>query len=166
VDPSSPIPKVIDYRSVEFTPEEQDRIGLRQFQTLNEMEFLVKLATQEGRLHAPLRKMSIASIDAGLYTDSFPTSELRQALSLRYGLPQETILAEIERRSIEGLLPQPSKANTRESKPARLKGKDRSSPQPHDIPSLPVSANPVEPVLSGPKSEPTPKSVEDEDLFQ
>jgi hypothetical protein len=42
--------------------------------------------------------MSIASIDPGLYVDSFPTWDLRQALSMRHGLLRETILTEIDNR--------------------------------------------------------------------
>jgi hypothetical protein len=161
--PEGAIPTVIDERIHYFSPLEQDRLNMRQFQELDELTFLTKLATREGRLHAPLRKMSIASIDAGLYLDSFPTRDLRQALSLRYGIAKETLLAEIDNRLKLEVIQKKVKAT---NKPASMK---ESSPKPHDKPKpnpLPVATHTVEPVLPEPKSEPPPKRRDNEQVWQ
>lgn len=92
--PTYATPKIIDYRSVEFTPEEQYLMNLRRFQELEKLTFLVKLARGEGNLHAPLRVMSIASIDGGLYPDPFHMNQVRQLLSARYGPSQERLLSQ------------------------------------------------------------------------
>lgn len=93
-----PTPKVIDHRTIELSPAEQSLLGMRQFQELEKLTFLVKLATAEGNLAAPLQKMSIASIDAGLYPDPLHISQVRRLLSSRHGFEKDRLLAEIDKR--------------------------------------------------------------------
>jgi hypothetical protein len=155
--PAGPIPKIIDYRTVEFTPEEQDRMGMNRFQKLDELTFLTKLATREGRLHAPLRKMSIASIDPGLYLDSFPTGELRQMLSARHGFQKAAILEQIEQQSLKSVKKKPVQAS---KEPAKLNNSHDSTNH------LSVTPAPAKPVPA-PRKEPRASSEpDDEPIFQ
>jgi hypothetical protein len=156
--PAGPIPQVIDERIHEFSPEEQDRMGARRFQTLGTLTFLAKLATREGRLHAPLREMSIAAVDAGFYVDSFPTDELRRMLSARYGFSKEALLAQIEQQAFKAVKKKQSLKAVQDS--------DRLD-NAHDAPDhLPITPAPAPPVPAADKLSKRGKEADDEPVFQ
>jgi hypothetical protein len=157
-------PTIIDYHDIEFRQEEQILMAADQIRTLKGGTFLSQIAVREGEQTGPVKKISIANLDRGEYPIEKLLAPLRQRLAQRDGVPVTAILAEIEARRTALLLPQPAKPNTRKPKSASMK---ESSPKSNGTsPSLPVATNPVEPVLSDAKPEPTPKEFKDEDLFQ
>jgi hypothetical protein len=89
---------VIDYRPVEFTPEEQTLINSHQFMDLGRFQFLVRAPRQEGDLRAKLRRVSIARLDTGIYPDQELVDQACALLMRRSGRPIEEVLAEIEGR--------------------------------------------------------------------
>lgn len=90
-------PKVIDYKSVEFTADEQlyalmDKFRQRRFR------FLVRPASAEGNISNKLYRMSIERIDEGEYPDASKVQEVLGFLRQKDGIPIETLLAEIASR--------------------------------------------------------------------
>lgn len=160
--PDHPTPGVIDHRTVEFTPEEQYLMGTRRFQELEKLTFLTKLATAEGNLSAPLRPMSIASIDPGLYPDPFQMDHIRQLLSSRYGLSKEALLAQIEKQTRREATKKQLKAP--ENK-AKLKN---SSTKSYDLPAdhLSGTPEPTTPIPDARRSAKASEGEEDEPVFQ
>jgi hypothetical protein len=156
-DSEFPRPKVIDYKIIEYTPEEQYLMGMRRFQELEELTFLTRLATREGNLTAPLRKMSIASIDAGHYLDAFAADEARQQLSARHGLPKADLLAQIEQHSLKIVKKKQSHAS---KEPARLNSTHDSTNH------IPVTTKPATPVPAPRKQSGVPSEPDDESVFQ
>jgi hypothetical protein len=92
------LPKVIDYKDVEYTPEEFYLLAMQRFQTLQKFEFLAKLATGEGQISQPLQKISIARVDSGAYPDPTYMTGVRRALAQQHGVPTATLLEEIRNR--------------------------------------------------------------------
>ena len=103
-------PYVVDLRPIEFTIDEQTLLSSYEFMDLDKFEFMVRAPQQEGSLRAPLRKISMADLDRGLYPDEALVADARRQLAERDGRPVEEVLAEIEaRRRIPTtrVLPQP-----------------------------------------------------------
>lgn len=76
-------PIVVDYRSVEFTLEEQRAMAARTFQQVEPLTFLVGLSTREGHLPSRLHHMSIQQADAGKWVRPEVVAHARRELSLR-----------------------------------------------------------------------------------
>jgi hypothetical protein len=91
-------PYVIDHRPVEFTPEEQTLLNSYDFMDLRRFQFLVRASAREGDSQAPLRRVSIARFDAGLYPDEGLVTRARELLMRRDGRPVRKVLAEIAAR--------------------------------------------------------------------
>jgi hypothetical protein len=89
---------VIDYRPVEFTPEEQSLSNGYEFMDLQRFEFLVRAPRREGDLRAPLRRVSIAGLDRGLYPDQELVARARGLLMKRHGRSVREVLGEIAAR--------------------------------------------------------------------
>jgi hypothetical protein len=89
---------VIDLRPVEFTPEEQTLLNSYDFMDLGQFEFLVRAAQREGDLRAPLRRISIARFDRGIYPDDGLIGQARELLMKRQGRPVREILTRISAR--------------------------------------------------------------------
>lgn len=92
------IPYVIDLRPVEFTPEEQTLLNSYDFMDLGRFEFLVRAPQREGDLRAPLRRVSIARLDRGLYPNQELVAQARELLMKRHGRPVGEVLTEIAAR--------------------------------------------------------------------
>lgn len=92
-------PFVVDHTSNEFTTEEQIKIHAKKFLDLQPFQFLVCLPNQEGSLIGPLRKMSIANLDPGLFPDAELVDYSRNFLMRRDGQPLEIVLSEIQARN-------------------------------------------------------------------
>ena len=90
-------PKVIDYKSVEFTAEEQLFALMEKFR-LPRFQFLVRPATAEGTISNKLYRLSIERIAAGQYPDATEVSCILGYLRQKDGVPLEELLAEIRNR--------------------------------------------------------------------
>ncbi|MBN1813647.1 MAG: hypothetical protein JXA14_17540 [Anaerolineae bacterium] len=89
---------VVDYRPIEFTPEEQTLLGSHRFMDLRKFEFLVRAAQSEGEMGQTLRKMSIARLDRGLYPESGWVDQARVLLMERRGRQVDEVNAQIAAR--------------------------------------------------------------------
>lgn len=92
------IPEIIDYRTIEFTMEEQEYLASLAFLDLPRYHFLVGSAPHEGRLPTQLAPMTIARYDAGQFPDDALVDRARHLLSERDGQLVADVLAEIGRR--------------------------------------------------------------------
>jgi hypothetical protein len=102
-------PEVIDHRTVEFTADEQFLLVADRIRSLPKFHFLVRPASGEGNLTGPLRLVSMARLDAGLYPDEALVAEVRRRLRQRDGAPIALLLAEIEQRRQQALAVTPVK---------------------------------------------------------
>lgn len=91
-------PMVLDYRSVEFTAEEQLILQSYQFIHQGRFRFLAKTATREGDFSGGLRAISIENLDRDIYPDEKRVSELRQRFMQENGLFVDDALKEISKR--------------------------------------------------------------------
>ena len=91
-------PFIVDYRSVEFTHEEQLLRNSYRFTDLKRFEFLFSPALGEGSVSTELQKVSIDWFDRGLYTQDDVLEDAREKLVKRSGQPVEKIIAEVDRR--------------------------------------------------------------------
>jgi hypothetical protein len=90
-------PKVIDYKSVEFTAEEQMYALMEKFRQPR-LRFLVRPASAEGTISTNLYRMSIERIDEGMYPDAREVKEVLGFLRQKDGIPLEELLAEVANR--------------------------------------------------------------------
>jgi hypothetical protein len=101
--PVGPIPKVIDYKTIEFSPEEQILMVADTIRRLGPGRFLSHIAVAEGDVGGDVRSISIANIDRGEYPQERILAPLRHRLAERDGLAVATVLAEIQARRAEVL---------------------------------------------------------------
>lgn len=99
--PAYPYPRVIDERTIEFTPEEQLLDWVNKILDLDRFQFLVQIATGEGGKRGPIRKITIQNLDKNQYPNEAILAPLRQTLAKRDGVPLEKLLAEIQANHIE-----------------------------------------------------------------
>lgn len=90
-------PKVIDYKSVEFSADEQ-LYGLMDKFRLPRFQFLVRPAVGEGTISNNLYRMSIERLDAGQYPDATEVGRILDYLRQKDGIPVEELVAEISSR--------------------------------------------------------------------
>lgn len=90
-------PKVIDYKSVEFTADEQLLALMEKFR-LPRFQFLVRPAAAEGTISNKLYRMSIERLDAGQYPDAQEVGRILGYLRQKDGVPLEELLAEVSNR--------------------------------------------------------------------
>jgi hypothetical protein len=112
------IPEIIDWRSVEFTHEEQELLRSYEFTGLRQFEFLVRPALGEGDTQGTLRKVNIASLVRGQYPDETLVRAARDKLMQRSGRDVQEILAEIASRR-PASSPQVIATPPQEQKPAK-----------------------------------------------
>lgn len=99
--------RIIDYRDVEFTIQEQHQVRSRQFLNLPPLRFLVSAAEREGMVGTRLQRVSIEPFDRGIYPDESIVSQARTILMERTGRPVSEVLAEIDARAASVLSVQP-----------------------------------------------------------
>lgn len=92
------VPDVIDYRSIEFTMEEQSVLNSDSFTDQGRFHFLVRAAAGEGDIRGELRSMTLKHFDEGIYIDAELVARAREALMERRGKRIQDVLSEIERR--------------------------------------------------------------------
>ncbi len=90
--------ETIDYRTVEFTAQEQRELDSFRLLDLPKYHFLVAAAPSEGTMPTQLRRMSIERLDQGLYIDEERVAKLREQLAHTTGRSIREVLAEIEER--------------------------------------------------------------------
>lgn len=135
-------PRIIDWRPVEYSVEEQQLLSAEQFKQLRLFEFLVKSPRAEGDPSSDLRPVSIRSLDAGQWVNEELVAEARGLLSARTGIPMQGALEEIDRRGRAQRAPalSPATAPAREERhsptnraPSRA-GRDTSRPPKVEMP--------------------------------
>jgi hypothetical protein len=95
------IPMVLDFRSVEFTAEEQLILQSYQFIHQGRFRFLARPAAREGDLRNKIHTISIENLDRNIYPDDKKLSDLRQMAMQRDGLPVSEVLKEISNRLLK-----------------------------------------------------------------
>jgi hypothetical protein len=93
-------PFIVDYRSEEFTPDEQILLNSYKFTDLRKFEFLFNPATADGSISTNLDRVSIAQFDRGMYPDLQILEDARFRLAKRSGRRVEDVLTEIENRQV------------------------------------------------------------------
>lgn len=92
------VPIPLEYRSVEFTTEEQLILQSYQFVDQKRFRFTVRPAAREGDFTGGLRAISIENLDLDIYPDAKRISDMRQSLMRQNGLPVEDVLNDISKR--------------------------------------------------------------------
>jgi hypothetical protein len=93
------IPALIDYTTVEFTPQEQELLQSYFFRRKEPFHFLIRPAPGEGNIQGTLREVSIADFDKGIFPHPTLVPEARKMLMKTNGVEIEKILGEIEMRT-------------------------------------------------------------------
>jgi hypothetical protein len=93
-----PRPMVIDWRTVEYSTDEQFLLVADSFRSLGRFRFLVRIARGEGDTRGDLRRMSIARLDAGDFPDHRLVAEVERRLLHRDGHLRHEILDDIRAR--------------------------------------------------------------------
>ena len=89
---------VIDYRSVEFSIEEQELLNSFRLLDLSRYHFLVSSASVEGTPGSGWQPVSIEGFDRKMYVDEVLTARARELLMARRGRLVSELLLEIEAR--------------------------------------------------------------------
>lgn len=92
------VSSVIDYRSSEYSIEEQEYLFSRRQLKLPKFTYLVTIAKDEGSQPTSYRTMSVSPLDDGQYPDLRTVNQIRKLLMKRDGREVRTILADIEAR--------------------------------------------------------------------
>jgi hypothetical protein len=93
----------IDYRTVEFTMDEQAYLHGVRFLDLPRYHFLVSPAFTEGTMPTHLSPVSIENLDPDIYTNEPLVAQARDLLMQRNGLPVSKVLAEIAARTPQAI---------------------------------------------------------------
>ena len=109
---------ILDYRSVEFTTEEQLTLQSYRFIRQGRFRFLVRPAVMEGDLTGRLRAISIENFDRNIYPDDKVLSIFRQRSMEKNGLSVEDALNGISRRLLTSTEVKALAVNKRSTKPA------------------------------------------------
>ena len=102
-------PTVVDYRPVDFTPEEQTLLNSYRFRDLKRFQFIVQPALGEGNKGNKVNKVSIENLDQGVYPEAKVIDRIRERLMQRDGRPVNEVLAEINARQSSILSKPPAK---------------------------------------------------------
>lgn len=124
------VPEIIDYRDVEFTIEEQNRLHSYKFTDQGRFHFLVRTSLQEGDVRGSLRAVTLRNMDRDIYTDERLVAQAREILMEQRGRKVSEVLSEIEARRADprGLsLPEPRPVDTMVSSPVSY---DELDPEP------------------------------------
>lgn len=134
--PAYPYPRVIDERTVEFTPEEQLLDWVNIILDLDRFQFLTQIATGEGGKKYPVSKITIENLDKNHYPNEAILTHLRQALLKRNGIPVEKLLGEIQANHIEAQSEKKSKSPRQPTKePATMENDHDNHTNPTPTPS-------------------------------
>lgn len=90
----------IDYRTVEFTKDEQRELNSRNFLDLPRYHFLVGVSPVEGTMPTRLQPVNIEGIDAGQYVDEALVTRARRLLIPLGGRSVSEVLSEIDSRQM------------------------------------------------------------------
>lgn len=91
-------PTIVDYRTVEFTLDEQIRILVDRLKNLDRFQFLLQRAQGEGRNAATTRLLPLDTLDPGQYPQEEEIARIRALFRQRCGVPVEEVLQELEQR--------------------------------------------------------------------
>lgn len=92
------VSSIIDYRTIEFTIEEQALLHSYAVSEQGPSQFLVRPASGEGDIRGALRPVTLRNFDHGLYPDGELVGQARTLLMERRARPVGEILDEIESR--------------------------------------------------------------------
>ncbi len=125
---SSPaIHGIVDWRTTEFSPWEQNYLHSRTFLTLPAFHFLLGQSPREGQLPTELQPISTARLDPGQFPDKRHVNRIRLQLMRRDGVSEQTILAQIRRRTPSGAAPAGPERSAR-ARPQAAAQPDEMSP--------------------------------------
>lgn len=96
-------PFIVDQRPIDHTIEEQRKLNGQKFRELQPFEFYARVPSREGAIVAPLQKLTIATMDPGIYTNRAVVDELRSLLLGREGIALSEVLEDIAERAFNGL---------------------------------------------------------------
>ena len=149
---------VVDYRTVEFSLDEQLRMAAEQFMRLPRFKFFGSLAASEGNIARQLKRLSIANMDRGQYPDVTQVEQVRALLRQKCGIPIDTLLAEIQGRQLPPVAQnQPQKSA---EKSVKLKPKDANAlPDTHQSDSFEPAAAAA---ASAPRRRKPPRNIWEE----
>jgi hypothetical protein len=91
-------PKVIDYRTIEFTVEEQAILNSHLFQDQRRFHFLVRPAPAEGDITGPLVPVTLEHFDSDRYVNEELVAQARKILMRKHGRQVTDVLGEIQQR--------------------------------------------------------------------
>lgn len=94
---------VVDYRSVEYSIDEQVELNSRYFLDLPRYHFLVAAAPEEGTVGTTVERITIERFDQGKFINQRVVSQAKAYLSKATGRPRQEILAEIDARARDAL---------------------------------------------------------------
>lgn len=94
VEPTMTEPRIIDYRNVEFTPDEQLLMASERYR-LPRFHFLVRAAAAEGDISNSLYRVSIENLDRDQYPDADEMARVFALLRQKSGIPLETLLGQM-----------------------------------------------------------------------
>lgn len=117
-----PVPKVIDKRTIEFTPEEQILDIVNRLLSLGRFQFIAQTVTGEGGQRSAPKKIHITRLDEDQYPIEEILAPLRRALTKQYGIPLQKVLAEMQANRLE-LVPEKTvkTPKQRKNEPATMK---------------------------------------------
>jgi hypothetical protein len=92
------LPVVLDYRTVEFTIEEQLILQARKFLKQDNFNFLVRPALSEGNIQGKIKPVSIKNLDRNVFPDDERIAYLRASMMSEHGLSISGVLHEISQR--------------------------------------------------------------------
>jgi len=107
-------PIIVDYRSTEYSVEEQRNMNSRLFMNQGRFNFLVRPASNAQNPPSELRSMTIARLDPGIFPNPGLVNKAKEVLVKRDGQLLEPILTEIKKRSASQIMqkiPPKSKGN-------------------------------------------------------
>lgn len=113
---------VIDYRSVEYTIDEQREINSRHFTDTMPYHFYVSPVRSEGEVTSRITSVNIGAIDKGIYPEDAFLKKARGVLAKRSGRGIDEVLKEIQDRRAEH--------SARSSRETSRSGKKPLSPAP------------------------------------
>lgn len=103
------VTEVIDYRTSEYSIQEQEYLNSREFLRMKKLTFQLGISPDEGETPKRLQRISIASIDPGQFVDEPVVDEMRRRLMYWYGVGKDAALTDIASRTPIHVEPPPER---------------------------------------------------------
>ncbi|HMN26881.1 MAG TPA: hypothetical protein PKE45_01910, partial [Caldilineaceae bacterium] len=150
-------PQIIDYRTTEYTIDEQRTLTSYSFLNLGRLQFLTRMPLAEGDRAGQVQLRDFSAVDTKRFLTDENLTETRQRLANRSGCAKDELLAQIEQRAVK---PVKKKQVQAPKEPARLENT-------HDTTDhLPVTPKPTTPVPPARRQPGATRELDDEPIFQ